>query len=69
MIKKPKLVSSNSGLEVNNLRKSLSGKQILRNITMKVEKGKVIGFLVQMEQEKVRPYIVLWVLLDAIVVK
>ena len=45
MTEKPKLVSSNPGLEVNNLRKSLSGKQIVRNITMKVEKGKVIGLL------------------------
>ena len=42
---KPKLISTNSGLEVNNLRKSLSGKQILRDISMKVEKGKVIGLL------------------------
>ena len=45
MTEKPKLVSSNPGLEVNNLRKSLSGKQIVRNISMKVEKGKVIGLL------------------------
>ncbi|MDC3208483.1 LPS export ABC transporter ATP-binding protein [Pelagibacteraceae bacterium] len=45
MTKKPKLVSSNPGLEVSNLRKSLSGKQIVRNISMKVEKGKVIGLL------------------------
>ena len=45
MTEKPKLVSSNPGLEINNLRKSLSGKQIVRNISMKVEKGKVIGLL------------------------
>ena len=45
MTEKPKLVSSNPGLEVNNLRKSLSGKQIVRNISLKVEKGKVIGLL------------------------
>ena len=45
MTEKPKLVSSNPGLEVYNLRKSLSGKQIVRNISMKVEKGKVIGLL------------------------
>ena len=45
MSQKPKLVSSNNGLEVNNLRKSLSGKQIVRNISMKVERGKVIGLL------------------------
>ena len=42
---KPKLISSNTGLEVNNLRKSLSGKQIVRDISIKVEKGKVIGLL------------------------
>ena len=45
MTVKPKLISTNSGLEVNNLRKSLSGKQIVRDISMKVEKGKVIGLL------------------------
>ena len=45
MTTKPKLILSNSGLEVNNLRKSLSGKQIVRNISMKVGKGKVIGLL------------------------
>ncbi len=45
MTNKPTLISSNSGLEINNLRKSLSGKQIVRNISMKVEKGKVIGLL------------------------
>ena len=42
---KPKLISSNTGLEVNNLRKSLSGKQIIRDISIKVDKGKVIGLL------------------------
>lgn len=45
MIQKPKLISSNKGLEVKNLRKSLSGKQIVRDISIKVEKGKVIGLL------------------------
>ncbi len=45
MTEKPKLISSNNGLEVNNLRKSLSGKQIVRDISIKVEKGKVIGLL------------------------
>ena len=42
---KPKLISSNNGLEVNNLRKSLSGKQIVRDVSIKVERGKVIGLL------------------------
>ena len=45
MSTKPKLISSNTGLEVNNLRKSLSGKQIVRDISIKVDKGKVIGLL------------------------
>ena len=45
MTKKPKLVSSNPGLEVNNLRKSLSGKQIVRDISIKVDKGQVVGLL------------------------
>ena len=39
MSTKPKLISSNTGLEVNNLRKSLSGKQIVRDISIKVDKG------------------------------
>ena len=42
---KPKLISTNTGLEVNNLRKSLSGKQIVRDISIKVDKGEVIGLL------------------------
>ena len=42
MTVKPKLISTNKGLEVNNLRKSLSGKQIVRDISLKVEKGKVL---------------------------
>ena len=42
---KPKLISTNTGLEVNNLRKSLSGKQIVRDISINVDKGKVIGLL------------------------
>ena len=45
MITKPILISTNTGLEVNNLRKSLSGKQIVRDISIKVERGKVIGLL------------------------
>ena len=45
MTAKPKLISSNIGLEVNNLRKSLSGKQIERDISIKVGKGEVIGLL------------------------
>ncbi len=42
---KPKLVSSNNGLVVNNLRKTLSQKQIVRNVSLKLERGKTIGLL------------------------
>ena len=42
---KPKLVSSNSGLVVNNLRKSLSQKQIVRDVSLKLQRGKTIGLL------------------------
>ena len=45
MTPKPKLVASNSGLEIKNLRKSLSGKQIVRDISIKVKKGEIIGLL------------------------
>ena len=45
MISKPKLVSSNSGLIVNNLRKTLSQKQIVRDVSLKLERGKTIGLL------------------------
>ena len=42
---KPKLVSSNKGLVVNKLRKTLSQKQIVRNVSLKLERGKTIGLL------------------------
>ena len=42
---KPKLVSSNNGLVVNKLRKTLSQKQIVRDVTLKLERGKTIGLL------------------------
>ena len=42
---KPKLVSSNSGLVVNKLRKTLSQKQIVRDVSLKLERGKTIGLL------------------------
>ena len=45
MTNKPKLVTSNSGLEVKNLRKSLSSKQIVRNVSLKLQRGKTIGLL------------------------
>lgn len=45
MIIKPKLVSSNNGLVVNKLRKTLSQKQIVRDVSLKLERGKTIGLL------------------------
>ena len=42
---KPKLVSSNNGLVVNKLRKTLSQKQIVRDVCLKLERGKTIGLL------------------------
>ena len=42
---KPQLVKSNSGLEVKNLRKSLSSKQIVRDVSLKLQRGKTIGLL------------------------
>ena len=42
---KPKLVSSNNGLIVNKLRKTLSQKQIVRDVSLKLERGKTIGLL------------------------
>lgn len=45
MTNKPKLISTNEGLVVKNLRKSLSGKPIVRNVSLKLEKGKTVGLL------------------------
>jgi len=42
---KPKLISSNEGLVVKNLRKSLSRKPIVRNVSLKLERGKTVGLL------------------------
>ena len=42
---KPKLVSSNNGLVINKLRKTLSQKQIVRDVSLKLERGKTIGLL------------------------
>lgn len=42
---KPKLVSSLNGLDVRNLRKSISNKQIVRDVSLKIERGKTIGLL------------------------
>ena len=45
MTLKPKLVTSNDGLVVNSLRKSLSQKQIVRDVSLKLQRGKTIGLL------------------------
>ena len=45
MPSKPKLISSNEGIVVNNLRKSLSRKPIVRNVSLKLERGKTVGLL------------------------
>ena len=45
MTSKPKLVSSKKGLVVNNLRKSVSQKQIVRDVSLKLQRGKTIGLL------------------------
>tara|TARA_B100000073_G_scaffold345848_1_gene355837 strand:+ start:889 stop:1641 length:753 start_codon:yes stop_codon:yes gene_type:complete len=42
---KPKLVSSNNGLKVSNLRKTLSKKQIVRDVSLELQRGKTIGLL------------------------
>ncbi len=45
MLSMPKLVSSNNGLKVSNLRKTLSKKQIVRNVSLELQRGKTIGLL------------------------
>ena len=45
MISKPKLISSNNGLVVKNLRKSMSKKAIVRDLTLQVQRGQTIGLL------------------------
>ena len=42
---KPKLVTSNDGLKVKNLRITLSKKQIVRNVSLELQRGKVVGLL------------------------
>ena len=42
---KPKLITDNNGLVVNNLRKSLSKKQIVRDVSLKLQRGRTIGLL------------------------
>ena len=45
MNSKPKLITSNNGLVVKNLRKSLSKKAIVRDLTLQVQRGQTIGLL------------------------
>ena len=45
MPNKPKLINKNEGLVVKNLRKSISRKPIIRNVSLKLERGKTIGLL------------------------
>ena len=45
MSSSPKLVSSRSGLLVKNLRKTISKKQIVRNVSLDLQRGKTIGLL------------------------
>ncbi len=42
---KPKLIQSNNGLHVNKIRKSLSRKQIVRDVSLDLQRGKTIGLL------------------------
>lgn len=44
---KPQLATSNNGLSVFNIRKSLSNKPIVRDVTLRVERGQAIGLLGQ----------------------
>ena len=46
-IKKPELATSNQGLNILNISKSLSKKPIVRDVSIKVERGKAIGLLGQ----------------------
>tara|TARA_B110000483_G_scaffold194372_1_gene231576 strand:- start:281 stop:1027 length:747 start_codon:yes stop_codon:yes gene_type:complete len=42
---KPKLISSNNGLVITNLRKSLSKKTIVRNVSLQAQRGQTVGLL------------------------
>ena len=45
MNNKPKIVSSTNGLVAKNIRKSISNKQIVRDVSLKIERGTTIGLL------------------------
>tara|TARA_B100000575_G_C23073798_1_gene618522 strand:- start:196 stop:945 length:750 start_codon:yes stop_codon:yes gene_type:complete len=42
---KPTIVTSNNGLAIKNVRKSISEKQIVRDVSLKIGRGKTIGLL------------------------
>ena len=44
---KPELATSNTGLKIKNIRKSLSKKPVVRDVSINVERGKAIGLLGQ----------------------
>ena len=44
-INKPILVKSENGLVVNKIRKSISKKQIVRNLSLELKRGKTVGLL------------------------
>lgn len=41
----PRLVSSNQGLEMDNLSKAYKGRQVLRNIKIQLKHGEIVGLL------------------------
>ena len=45
MKNKPKIVSTTNGLVVKNIRKSISNKQIVRDVSLRIERGTTIGLL------------------------
>ena len=61
---KPKLVSSNNGLVVNKLRKTISQKQIVRDVSLKLERGKTIGLLGQNGARKTTTFYMIMGLID-----
>ncbi|TAH37770.1 MAG: LPS export ABC transporter ATP-binding protein [Alphaproteobacteria bacterium] len=41
----PRLVANNQGLEIDNLSKAYKGRQVLRNIKIKLKHGEIVGLL------------------------
>ena len=42
---RPRVIISNKGLETHNISKSYKKRPILRNVTMKVTRGEIVGLL------------------------